>query len=114
MPSTPINNSKAKKASGKKIRKAGPLLSIFKWTFTVLGTLLLIGMTTGAMLGCIFGIYIDRYVNTNLDIGPSDFQLDLTSFVYYFDKNHEYKVLEELYAIENRIWVVMKRYLSTW
>lgn len=106
MPSTPINNSKAKKASGKKIRKAGPLLSIFKWTFTVLGTLLLIGMTTGAMLGCIFGIYIDRYVNTNLDIDPSDFQLDLTSFVYYFDKKTgEYKVLEELYAIENRIWV---------
>lgn len=86
MPSTPTNNSKARKASGKKLRSTGPFLTIVKWFFKVFGTLLLIGMTTGAMLGCIFAIYINRYISTSIDIDPGDFQLDLTSFVYYLDK----------------------------
>ncbi|MGI6577673.1 MAG: PBP1A family penicillin-binding protein [Eubacteriales bacterium] len=106
MPSNPTNNSKARKPSGKKIRTTGPLLSVFKWFFKIFGTLLLIGMTTGVMLGCIFAIYIDKHINTNLEIDPHEFQLDLTSFVYYLDKETgEYKVLEELFARENRIWV---------
>jgi penicillin-binding protein 1A len=91
--------------AGRKIRTAGPLLSILGWIGKILGTMLLIFLTTGAMLGCIFAIYVDRYVNTGLDINPADFQLDLTSFIYYLDKETgEYKVLEELHASENRVW----------
>jgi|LSQX01.1.fsa_nt_gb penicillin-binding protein 1A len=113
MPSTPSNNSgnrsrsKPKtKPAAKKIRSRSPLLIATGWILKIVGTLLLICMTTGAMLGCIGAIYIDKYINTSLDIDPSDFQLDLTSFVYYRDKETgEYEVLQQLHASENRVWV---------
>jgi len=101
----PSESPKNRKASAKKIKTAGPLLSVLGWIGKIFGSLLLIGITTGAMLGCIFAIYVDKYINTDLDINPADFQLDLTSFVYYLDKDTgEYKVLEELHATENRVW----------
>jgi len=101
----PSGSPQSRKAPAKKIRSSGPLLSVLGWIGKVFGTMILIGITTVAMLGCIFAIYVDKYINTDLDINPSDFQLDLTSFVYYLDKDTgEYKVLEELHATENRVW----------
>jgi penicillin-binding protein 1A len=80
-------------------------LTALGWFGKILGTILLVGITTGAIVGCIAAVYVDRYINTDLDINLEDFQLDLTSYVYYYNKSTgEYEILEELYSSENRVW----------
>ncbi len=85
-------------------RKEGNMA--LRWIGRVLGTLVLIGITTGAMLACIGAIYVDQYINTDLDVNLEDFQLDLTTFIYYYNKDSgDYEILDELYSSENRVWV---------
>ncbi|MDL2288812.1 PBP1A family penicillin-binding protein, partial [Oscillospiraceae bacterium OttesenSCG-928-F05] len=80
--------------------------SVIGMVFKVIGTLFLIGLTTGVILACIGAVYIDRYINTDLGVDPEDFQMDLTSFIYVMNKETgQYEVLQELFYDENRVWV---------
>lgn len=90
----------------------------FKWLMMILGTLILIGLATCAIMACYAANYIQtviipeakevtdsltivRGVSEDGDSGP-----DLTSAIYYYDKNTgSYEVEETLFAQENRVWV---------
>lgn len=71
----------------------------------VLLSILLIGVTTMAICGMAFAIYVHKYINPNIDINLEEFRLNFTSKVVYEDKNTgEQKTLEELHGSENRVW----------
>jgi len=81
-------------------------LSVFGWFLKIVGTVLIIALTTGVMIACIGVVYATNYLNTDLEVNLKDFNVDLTSFVYVYDKEkQDYVVLEELYGNENRNWV---------
>ena len=72
--------------------------------FGVLGTLLLIGVCTGALL---FGIFM-KYVNTtlapSLEVNAEDYTMALSSFIYYQDQETgEWKEWQTVYGEENRV-----------
>ena len=66
---------------------------------------LLIFITTGLLLACIFAFYVKNSLSTDLDIKLEDFSLSLSSSIWYTDKNGESKELVSLYSTENRVWV---------
>ena len=71
----------------------------------VLLTCVLVTMTTAAICGMVFAIYINKYINPQLDVDLNAVRLNLTSFIYYEDKETgEQHELEKLYGIENRVW----------
>lgn len=92
-----------------KTRRRSPVRSFFKWLGLILGTLLLIGVTTGAILACYAAAYIQDEIMPQvksssaalLEAGP-----ELSSVVYYLDqKDSSWKELQSLHAEENRVWV---------
>ena len=88
-----------KKKTRRKIRTA------LRYTGFVLVTLMLIGMTTAAICGIAFAVYINRYVSPEVDVDLDSVRLNLTSFVYYIDPaTGEEKELETLFGDENRVW----------
>lgn len=91
---------KHKRPLGKRIRTA------LRYTGFVLVTLMLIGMTTAAICGMAFAVYINRYVSPEIDVDLDSVRLNLTSFIYYADpETGEEKELETLYGDQNRVWV---------
>ena len=70
----------------------------------VLLSIILVGITSAAICGMAFALYIHKYINPNIDINLNDFRLNFTSFVTYIDKNGNEQTLEELHGRENRIW----------
>ncbi len=88
-----------KKKTRRKVRTA------LRYTGFVLVTLMLIGMTTAAICGIAFAVYINRYVSPEVDVDLDSVRLNLTSFVYYIDPaTGEEKELETLFGDENRVW----------
>ena len=91
---------KHKRSVGRRIRTA------LCYTGFVLVTLVLIGMTTAAICGMAFAVYINRYVSPEIDVDLDSVRLNLTSFIYYVDpETGEEKELETLYGDQNRVWV---------
>ncbi|MCD8382401.1 MAG: transglycosylase domain-containing protein [Clostridiales bacterium] len=91
---------------------AGSVFSgILKWILMVLGTLLLIGAATAAILAVYAASYVQSVVvpeaeeaNAALSLVRSD--TDLTSAIYYYDESTgTYQTEETLYQSENRVWV---------
>jgi len=73
----------------------------------IIGTVVLVFITTALIFACIFAVYVKNYIEPNLDL-PSleSFNLDLSSTIYYQDKaTGEWLELDTLYADENRVWV---------
>lgn len=85
--------------------------AFFKWLMILLGTLLLIGAATGAIMACYAAGYIQSVIipeaqeaTAALDLIRSD--VDLTSAIYYYDSDTgTYEVQETLYGTANRVWV---------
>ena len=72
----------------------------------ILGTLLLIGICTGAMLCCFAAVYIKTVIlpEAALDLGTID--VNENSIMYYQDKSTgQYKELVTLLTAEDTIWV---------
>ena len=89
-----------------KARKRGAVSRFFLGIMKVFGTILLIMLTTGLMFSCIFAAYVKNNLSSAIDITPEDFSLNLTSVIYYRDRETgEYKELSLLYGRENRQWV---------
>ena len=72
----------------------------------IIGTILLICITTGLIFMCIFAIYVKNSLSTELDVNLSDFSLAQTSTIYYYDDDSgQYRELAQLHMEENRVWV---------
>ena len=72
----------------------------------VLGTLLLIGVVTGALFSCYAAAYIKNSVIPNATLNLDDYTLNENSVVYYEDKATGLPVeLATLVGKENREWV---------
>lgn len=92
-----------------------PVLSViggfFKWIMMILGTLLLIGAATGAILACYGANYVTTVIMPMVEESSSGLKLvgsdtDLTSAVYYYDSaSGAYQVQQILHGAENRVWV---------
>ncbi len=71
----------------------------------VLGTLLLVGALTAAILASFAAVYIKTYIVPNADVDVGDFSLDLSSKMYYTDSAGDLQELRTLYGGANRVWV---------
>lgn len=92
--------------AGKQPRKGN---SILKWFGLIVGTLLLIGATTFAIL-CVYGVhYVQDVILPEVEQSSSTLvssNTDLSGVLYYYDSDTgSYKNLQTLHAEENRVWV---------
>ena len=69
-------------------------------------TIMLVGLTTAAICGMVFAVYINQYVSNDVEIYLDSYRLNLTSFIYYLDPDTSEEVeLNSLHGMENRVWV---------
>ena len=79
---------------------------IFLTIGKVLGTLLLVGVTTGAILACFAAVYIKTVILPQSDVNVAGYNLNLSSTIYYTDpETGQDKELRTLHGGENRVWV---------
>ena len=79
---------------------------IFRSIFMVFLTIILIGLTTAAICGMVFAVYINKYVSNDVEIYLDSYRLNLTSFLYYVDDETGAEVeLGSLHGQEDRVWV---------
>jgi penicillin-binding protein 1A len=72
----------------------------------VIGTILLIGVVTGLIIAGIFMVYVKTTLAPNLKVNADEYTMDLSSILYYQDKETgNWEELQTLHAEENRIWV---------
>ena len=72
----------------------------------ILGTLVLIGVCTSAIIAGIFMKYVNTTLAPSLYVNADDYNMSYSSFVYYQDKEtQEWKEYQTLYGEVNRIWV---------
>ena len=72
----------------------------------VIGTFLLVGICTTAMLAGLFLMYVRTTLAPSLDINADDYTMNLSSIIYYQDKDSgEWVEYQTVYGDENRIWV---------
>ena len=96
-------------ASKKRRRKkkggltVGRVIGMF---FKVLGTLILIGLCTGALLCCFAAVYINEVIVPQAELNPDDFPMGENSVMLYKDKaTGEYKELQTLFTVTKSVWV---------
>ena len=72
----------------------------------VLGTLLLVGICTTAMVAGLFMMYVKTTLAPSLDVDADDYTMNLSSIIYYQDKESgEWVEYQTVYGDENRILV---------
>ncbi|MCI9156909.1 MAG: transglycosylase [Lawsonibacter sp.] len=92
--------------SRKRRKKKGGIGRIIGIFFKVLGTLILIGLCTGALLCCFAAVYINEVIVPIADLSMDDFPLGENSIMYYQDKaTGEYKEMTTLLNVTSQIWV---------
>lgn len=102
----PTRPKRARKASG----TAG---KIFTGFLNILLTLLLVLFITGIIVGCTFAVYINKYLDPEIDESLLNVGQSMTSKIYYYDyEDREYRIgdaveIEDqrLYGAQNNIWV---------
>ena len=88
----------------KRRRRSNPALLAGK----IIGTLLLVMITTGAILACFGAVYINTVIIPQVNLNLYDLTVDmsLSSTLYYTDRDTgERKELRTIHGEENRIWV---------
>lgn len=78
----------------------------FKVILEALMTLMLVGVISGVVVGCVFFMYIDNYFDPEYDIDGLEFNINQTTTMWYTDRDGQQVQLEEetLYGSENRTW----------
>ena len=72
--------------------------------FGVLGTLILIGVCTTAMIAGIFMKYVETSVIPTVEVRAEDYTMALSSFIYYQDKETgEWVSFQTVHGEENRV-----------
>ncbi len=93
----------AKKIAKTGVRTAGSVISLI---FKTIGTLVLIAVTTGLIFACIFTVYIQTNLTTELGVSLEEFGKSESSAIYYKDTStDEYKKLVTIQSTQYRIWV---------
>lgn len=84
----------------------GVVLGVVKWTFITLWTVLIVGVCT-ALIGLhFFKEYIDTVVTPNVAVRAEDYTMNLSSFIYYQDKETgAWKEFQNVHGEQNRILV---------
>lgn len=74
--------------------------------FFVLMTLVLIGICTSAMIVGIFMKYVETTLAPTLQVNPDDYTMELSSMIYYQDRESgEWVEYQTVHGEKNRIWV---------
>lgn len=70
-------------------------------------TALLVFLTTGMILACIFAVYVKSCLDEELDLTPEELSSSLSSHIWVESSpgSNDWRELEILYATENRLWV---------
>lgn len=90
----------------KKNRGLAIALRVIGWIFKLAGTLILIGLCTGALLACFASVYINEVIIPIADISPDDFSWNEDSIMYYQDKNTgQYVEMTKLNNVTSSVWV---------
>ena len=93
----------------RKKRRGVTVGRVVGWVFKALGTLILIGLCTGALLCCFAAIYINEVIIPIADISPDDFSWNEDSIMYYQDKNTgQYVEMTKLNNVTSSVWVDFK------
>lgn len=72
----------------------------------IIGTVLLVGLCTALIFAGIFMFYVKTTLTPTLKVDADDYTLNLSSMIYYQDKETEtWKELQILHSAENRILV---------
>ena len=86
--------------------------SFFKRLGVILGTLLLIFVTTCAIVACYAAVYVHNVIMPEVEQSSAALltsNTDLTSNLYYYDsEKDDYVAYQPLYASENRVWADLK------
>lgn len=94
---------KAKKIARGGVRTVGGILSL---ALKIIGSLLLIVITTGIIFSCIFAVYVKNNLATDMGISLDEFAVDLSSVLYY--QNKDTGQWEELVTLQSeyfRKWI---------
>ena len=87
-------------------RKKGGVVRAVGILFKVLGTMLLIGLCTGALMCCFAAVYINEVIIPIADLSLDDFPLGENSVMYYQDKETgQYKEMTTLLSVTSQMWV---------
>ena len=86
-------------------KKRSTAATVFLRIFQVLGTLLLIGVVTGAFLSCYAAVYIKTAVLPNATLDLSAYTLNENSVIYYYDDSGQARELTTLVGSQNQEWV---------
>ncbi len=78
---------------------------IFRSIMLVFLTSILVGLTTAAICGMVFAVYINKYVSNDVEIYLDSYRLNLTSFLYYVDDKGDEVEMGSLHGQEDRVWV---------
>ena len=92
----------------KRRKKGSAAARVFATIGKVLGTLLLVGITTCAFLACFAAVYIQQVIIPQTDLNLGDFIVDmsLSSTMYYTDSSGSLQELRTIYGTDgNRVWV---------
>jgi len=91
--------------SNKAAQTAGAVSTVLHTILKVIGTLLLIVLTTGLLFACIFAYYVKTNLSQELDVSLEEMSLNLASTIYYTDDSGTAQTLAALHGTENRVWV---------
>jgi penicillin-binding protein 1A len=89
-------------------RKKGGITAgrVIGWFFKLVGTLILIGLCTGALIACFASVYINEVIVPIADVSPDDFSWNEDSIMYYQDKTTgQYVEMTKLNNITSSVWV---------
>ena len=87
-------------------RRRNPVLVGLGIFFKVLGTLILIGLCTGALMCCFAAVYINEVIVPIADLSLDDFPLGENSIMYYLDQETgQYKEMTTLLSVTKSTWV---------
>ena len=103
---TPRQDSGERRMPRRQTRKRSMGATIALRFFQTLGTLLIIGVVTGAFLLCYAVVYIQTSIMPNTYLDLSAYTLNENSVIYYTDKDTGlYKELTTLVGDTNSEWV---------
>lgn len=100
-----INNIKAKKIAVGSVRTVGSVIGLI---FKILGSVILVVLTTGLIFACIFAMYVKNNLATDLDLALEDFIVDVSSVMYY--KDPDSGNWEELVTLQNEEFRILMEY----
>ena len=97
----------APKKRRRKKKKGGITVGrVVGWVSKTIGTLILIGLCTGALLACFAAVYINEVIVPIADLSPDDFVWNEDSIMYYQDKTTgQYVEMTKLNNITSSVWV---------